>query len=135
VRAAQYSNIAASEYFSSQDNNLVILQIEGIDAVERHLDAIFDVEGYALLFIGPYDLSQSVGLPGQVQHPTVIEAMQRIVQKAKAKNRLIGTFCADMDAAAVWKKAGVQLISYSVDMGIYPSACKALRSEFDALCS
>jgi 4-hydroxy-2-oxoheptanedioate aldolase len=129
VRAAQFSNVPAPDYFASQDDNLVILQVEGIDAIDNHLDAILDVEGYDLLFIGPFDLSQSVGCPGEVLHPEVINKMEYIVDQAKAKNRKIGTFCANMEAARIWKNAGVQLISYSVDMGIYLDACKSLKAE------
>ncbi|NQU43337.1 aldolase [bacterium] len=129
VRAAGYSATDRFEYFKSADDNLVILQLEGREAIEN-LDAILEVEGADILFIGPYDLSQSLGVPGQVTHPKVVGEMQKIVERAKAKQRVIGTFTDTPETAKMWKDAGVQYVSYSVDVGIFLEACRGIISGF-----
>lgn len=63
VRAAGYSSKDRYTYFREADETLVILQLEGKEALEN-MDEIIEVEGIDVIFIGPYDLSQSLGVPG-----------------------------------------------------------------------
>ena len=63
VSAADYSAKDRNEYFKSSKDLLVILQLEGVQAISN-LDEILEVEGIDIIFIGPYDLSQSLGVPG-----------------------------------------------------------------------
>jgi len=69
-------------------------------------------------FHGPYDLSQSLGIPGEVNHPLVIEKMQEVVSKCKEKNVAVGTFADDIKTAKSWISLGVQYMAFSVDVGI-----------------
>lgn len=123
VRGADYSNMNKNEFFESSRNLLVILQLEGVEAVEN-IDEILEVDGVDIIFVGPYDLSQSLGIPGEVDNPIVIEKMNVIVEKAKAKNKIVGTFVDDMRMLNVWRSVGVQYLSYNVDVGIFMDACK-----------
>jgi 4-hydroxy-2-oxoheptanedioate aldolase len=125
VRAANYSSMPRDEYFKTANETLVIIQLEGIKAI-NDLDRILQVKGIDIIFIGPYDLSQSLKLPGQVNHPAVVSTMENIVKQAKEAGILVGTFTDTPEAAALWKKAGVQYLSYSVDVGIFTDACKQL---------
>jgi 4-hydroxy-2-oxoheptanedioate aldolase len=77
VRAARYSSKDQQQYFQDANECLVILQLEGKEAL-ANLDSIMLVEGVDILFVGPYDLSQSLGVPGQVQHPTVEKQIREI---------------------------------------------------------
>ena len=129
VRAADYSAMDRNDYFESSGDVLVILQLEGIDAI-RSLDEILEVEGVDILFIGPYDLSQSLGLPGQINNPVVAEEMKKIVDKARRKNKVIGTFVDTLEDLKMWRALGLQYLSYSVDIGIFMEATKALNQEF-----
>ena len=128
VRAANYSSLDRYEYFRDADLTLAILQLEGLEAV-RNIDEILKVDGIDILFIGPYDLSQSLGIPGQTQHPSVIDKMLQIVKKAKAAGMCIGTFVDTPDNAKFWKSKGVQYLSYSVDVGIFLESCKNIINE------
>ncbi|HBA94186.1 MAG TPA: aldolase [Ruminococcaceae bacterium] len=130
VRAADYSNMDRYEYFNSSKDILIILQLEGIDAI-RNLDEILEVEGVDILFIGPYDLSQSLGIPGQVNNPKVVNAMKDIVKKAKEKGKVVGTFVDTYEDLIMWRNIGIQYLSYSVDVGVFIDACKSLKKSFE----
>ena len=132
VRASAYSKQEAAEYFQAANRDtLVILQMEGVKALEN-IDSILEVKGTDIVFIGPYDLSQSLGVPGQVEHPLVEEKMRIIVEKAREKGIVIGTFVDNVKQAQKWMDAGVQYISYSVDVGIFYQACRQIRNQLEA---
>ena len=130
VRAANYSSLPREEYFRKANEILIIIQLEGKEAI-LDIDNILKVEGIDIIFIGPYDLSQSMGVPGQVSHPMVIEAMNDIVKRARSLGIVVGTFTDTPQSAEMWKKAGVQYISYSVDVGIFTNACSQLVKELN----
>lgn len=131
VRAANYSSLSREEYFKKANEVLIIIQIEGKEAI-HDIDNILKVEGIDIIFIGPYDLSQSLGVPGQINHPLVVEAMNKIVKKARSLGIVVGAFTDTLQLAEMWKKAGVQYISYSVDVGIFTTICRQLVKELKA---
>lgn len=125
VRAANYSQMDRQAYFKASKETLLILQLEGKEAI-ANLDEILEVEGVDVLFIGPYDLSQSLGVPGEVESKTVVDAMKLVIERAKRKGKVIGTFVDSMKMLRLWRDAGVQYLSYSVDVGIFSEACSDL---------
>lgn len=125
VRAARYSALPGKDYFKLANQTLVIIQLEGAEAI-RNLDAILAVRGVDIVFIGPYDLSQSLGVPGETSHPKVVAAMRDIVKRAAARKVVTGTFTDSPETMRMWMQAGVKYISYSTDVGIFQEACKAL---------
>lgn len=118
VRAANYSAMDRKEFFENSKDLLVILQIEGLKGIEN-LDSILDVPGIDVIFIGPYDLSASLGVPGEIKHPRVLHEMMKIIEKAKERRIAIGTFTDDFEMVEKWKKLGVQYISYYTDAGLF----------------
>jgi 4-hydroxy-2-oxoheptanedioate aldolase len=127
VRAAEYSAKDRFEYFADANKSVIILQIEGRDGIEN-IDGILSVGGIDVVFIGPYDLSQSLGLPGQTDHPLVEEKMLEIVKKCEEKNITVGTFADTPANAEKWRRNGVRYISYSVDVGIfYDAVCGLVK--------
>lgn len=125
VRAAGYASIDRQQYFREANDALVILQLEGKTAIDN-LDEIITVPGIDIIFIGPYDLSQSLGVSGQVDHPLVVAEMEKICAKCKQQGIVVGTFTDTLAAVERWKQAGVQYLSYSVDIGLYYDACAQL---------
>ena len=84
VRSAGFGAVPGSEYFSRAQDTVVILQAEGQKAIDN-LDEILDVPGIDVVFVGPYDLSSSLGHVGEIDHPEVIAAIKQIIAKAAAK--------------------------------------------------
>ena len=123
VRAADYSKVIRNPEFKksyfdkANSENLIIAHIEGLDGV-NNIDEIMEVSSIDVLFIGPYDLSQSLGIPGQVNDKRVEDKMQEIIDKAQTKNKIVGTYVDDVQTAEKWIKKGVKFIAYSVDVNI-----------------
>ncbi len=128
VRAAGYSSIPSSIYFREANNALIIVQIEGKVALDN-IDEIFSEKGVDIYFIGPYDLSQALGVPGEINHPQVIKVIKGLIIKAKEKGCTIGLFTDTIESAKEWKELGVGYLSYSVDAGIYYSACRNILDQ------
>jgi len=122
VRAAHFSAMNRAEYFAAANEALVILQLEG-----THLAAYEEIAGLPgvdILFIGPYDLSQKLGLPGEIEHPRVQEEIRKIIGIARAKGKTVGVFADTVEQAARWVALGCQYIAYSVDTGLFYKACR-----------
>ncbi|WP_372932963.1 HpcH/HpaI aldolase family protein, partial [Mariniphaga sediminis] len=131
VRAAEYSKKNKNDYFEdSNKNTLIIIQIEGKKGLEN-IDSILQVEGIDIVFIGPYDLSQSMGVPGQTNHPKVLEAMKMITEKASHYNKIVGTFIETPSDLKIWKDLGLLYLSYKVDVGIFYDACYNIYNELN----
>ena len=96
------------KYFKSANNEtMIIAHIEGVEGV-NNLDEILSVPGIGVIFIGPYDLSQSLGIPGEVSNPLVTEKMKEVVLKCKENKVSVGTFADDVKTAKFWVSLGVQ---------------------------
>jgi 4-hydroxy-2-oxoheptanedioate aldolase len=118
VRAANYSSMDKFKYFESANKEtMIIAHIEGVEGI-NNLDEILSVSGIDVIFIGPYDLSQSLGIPGQVNNSLVVEKMKEVVLKCKQNKVAVGTFADDVETAKSWVSLGVQYMSFSVDVGI-----------------
>jgi len=129
VRAAGYSSADRYKYFEMANREtMVIGHIEGVEGVEN-LEEILEVKGFDVAFIGPYDLSQSLGVTGRVDHPLVVEKMEEVAARSRKRGVAVGTFVDEVKAAKRWIQAGVQYISYSVDVGIFYEACRGIVSQ------
>jgi 4-hydroxy-2-oxoheptanedioate aldolase len=114
VRAANYSSVPSDEYIpKANKETVVIIHVEGVEGI-KNLREILKVPGIDVIFLGPYDLSQSCGFPGKVNHPLVVEKMEEAVGIAKEAGVKIGTFIGTCEDAKRWEKVGVQYISFSV---------------------
>jgi len=118
VRAARYSAADKAAYFAkANQETAVIIQVEGKVGLDN-LAEIITVPGIDVLFIGPYDLSASLGIPGQVEHPLIMAAMNKTMDLAQKAGVAIGFFVDDARSAVKWKKAGVQYLSFAADVGL-----------------
>jgi len=89
VRASSYG--MAPDYVATcADNLLIAIQIESANAVEN-IDDIVAVEGVDLIFIGPFDLSATVGQMGNLKHPEVAKLIEHAETRIKAAGRPMGT--------------------------------------------
>lgn len=128
VRAAGFGGIEKSAYFEAANEALLVLQVEGVEGVEN-IDAILAVPGFDVLFVGPYDLSQSIGRPGEVESPEVLSLIERIAAATADAGKHLGIFCDTLDALARYRGLYVPYLSYSVDVSLFREAVACLVSE------
>lgn len=124
VRAGGY--VGHEDYTEQQNEDaLVVIHIEGQEGVDN-LDGILDVDGIDVVFIGPYDLSQSLGMPGEVRSEEVEETMADIVERTRDAGRIVGTYADDPEMAERWIDVGVQFVALSVDVSMFHHAAADL---------
>lgn len=119
--------IAFNEYREWLKTEAVcIVQIEHIDAV-KHCEEIFSLDTVDGYFLGPYDLSASMGLIGQLDHPDVLDAMDRVQTIAKKMNKSGGMHVVEPNEAQLERviKKGFNFIAYSIDTRIIDVACRS----------
>ena len=90
-----------------KDEVVVIAQIEHIDAV-NNIEEILSVPGIDGTYIGPYDLSMSLGIPGQLNHPDVIKAKNKVLEATLKKGLVAGIHCVHSDTAYTDSKLAIQ---------------------------
>ena len=100
----------APEYVQPlNDRILTMIQFEHIDALAA-LDEVLAVPGLDVLFVGPNDLAQSMGYPGQPGHPEVTKVADQVVQRAADVGIPLGTTAANPEAAKAVAERGFQMI-------------------------
>lgn len=92
---------------------LVIAQIEGKTGVESSGD-ISAVPGLSGVFLGPYDLSQAIGVPGEIDHPLITQAAGRIAANATG-DCLLGTYVHDPGQSRKWAERGFRFQCVTFD--------------------
>ena len=125
TRAGFYT--AAGTQITDQLNkeSLVIVHIEGKRGIDN-IEAIVSVPHIDVIFLGPYDLSQSLGIPGQVRDSRVLDLMKTAVNTIRKAGKAAGTFADNPEIAKQWIDAGVQYIGLGVDVAIFLRACETL---------
>ena len=125
-----YLNPDPVTYFhESNANTTIIAQIESTVGL-ANVDAIAATEGIDILWPGHFDLSQSMGIPAQFQHPDFLAALEQVVAAARKHGKLAGIQPSTLEQATQWVNMGFNVISWKADSGLYGGA---LRSEVDSL--
>jgi len=117
LNRAQKYGTKFEEYKKWVDEELVIIaQIEHIDAVEN-IDDILQVEGIDGTIIGPYDLSGSMGYPGEFDRENVKVAVQKVLDRCKEHNMPSGFHVVDTDPKNIQLKIdqGCTFLAYGID--------------------
>lgn len=132
VRSASYRAYATADYLANaNDDTLVVVHVEGERGV-ANLESIVQVEGLDVVFIGPYDLSQSLGIPGQVKDARVRHAMLEACRIAKHHQKWVGTFSDDVETALAYRDVGVSYLTISIDAHIFLTSARSIISKVKA---
>lgn len=124
-RANDYGMRLADECAKANAEILVAVQIEHIEAVDN-IDEILSVEGIDAVFIGPYDLSASMAITGQFEHPDYIEARERILAACNRHKIIPGLHVVTPEPQQVIDRhaEGYRFIAYSLDITMLTTACQ-----------
>ena len=110
----------------ANEQTFACVQIEHIEAIQN-LDEILAVPGLNAAFLGPYDLSASMGLPGEFEHPRYQEACQTFLAGCQRQGVLPGIHVVPPDPNAVIERQqeGYRMIAYSLDITLLTSSLES----------
>jgi 2-keto-3-deoxy-L-rhamnonate aldolase RhmA len=114
---------AASFLRFSNTNTTVICQIESVDGLEN-IDAIADTPGVDVLWVGHFDLTQSMGIPGQMEHPQFLDALKKVIDTARQKGLSASIQPDCIEDAQKWTAMGFNVMSYGCDHTVYRDALR-----------
>lgn len=128
VSRAHGYGMAFQEYINTVNDELVIvIQAEHVEAVQN-IESIAAVPGIDAVLIGPFDLSGSLGVLGQIDHPRVLEAIETIRRGCDAAGVPLGIFASDASMAREYLEQGFSLIAVGMDaFFLWQSAQAALE--------
>ncbi len=106
---------------AANQTTAVIAQIEHIDGV-RNIQNILDTPGIDSVFIGPYDLSASLGKPGRTQEEDVRETIEAVRRACASRQIPAGIFAPDIPSSEKAIQNGYSLICTGIDIGLYTAA-------------
>jgi 2-dehydro-3-deoxyglucarate aldolase/4-hydroxy-2-oxoheptanedioate aldolase len=119
---------AGAEFFTKVNEDIpVIIQVETVKAFEN-LEAIASVPGIDVLWVGHYDLTVSMGIPAQFDHPRLMQAMNDVVATCKRHGRAPGFLPPTPENAAHWISKGFRMISLGTDIAVFLDGMHKFRS-------
>ena len=125
-RSAKYGFMNAAEYAKvSNENTMVACYCETLESI-KNLDEILTLPELDIVFIGPYDISQALGVLGEVNHPKVLAAIDEIISKTKKAGKAAGIIAANAEAAKKLIAKGAQYICLSSDFAMVAESGKQL---------
>jgi 2-keto-3-deoxy-L-rhamnonate aldolase RhmA len=108
-------------------NMTIICMIESPSGVQN-VEAIAGTAGVDVLWVGHYDLTQAMGIPGEFDHPRFLDALHRVVAAASAAGKVAGINPGTVEQAREWMRLGFNAISWSNDSSVYRAGLTAAIS-------
>jgi 2-keto-3-deoxy-L-rhamnonate aldolase RhmA len=128
---AEVEPVAAMK--ASNQETIVMVQIETAEALDN-VEEIAAVPGVDILWVGHFDLTTSMGIPTQFDHPDYLAALERIVAAGAAHGKPVGFLTSGADDARSLVDRGFRVLAYGSDLGIYRQALRTgLASIADAI--
>ncbi len=128
VRAGGYTS---NKGYALRENKRTLsgIIIEGLEGI-RNIDSIIDDPRLDLVYIGAYDISAALGVPGEVDNPKVMKALKECVKKIRARKKAAGALFHSDSELKFFKSIGVQFLCYRVDSDVLFSAFNAMANNF-----
>ena len=131
TRGAGLGSVGHGEVGRIDERILGIVQIESIGAL-READEIAAIDGVDVLFVGPADLTHSLGVPGQFEHPTYVAALKTVVDACRAHGKAAGILVYDLGVVPDLVELGYRFVGIGADGALVAggarSALAAVRS-------
>ncbi|MPM33758.1 5-keto-4-deoxy-D-glucarate aldolase [bioreactor metagenome] len=128
TRASDYGFTPLSYYFPlANERTLVGVQCEDIACLPE-LEEIAATDGVDMVFVGPYDLSSSMGALGQVSYQDIKDVVDRVIDVTRRHGKLSGIFTKDPAEAKQYAKMGIDFIVVGTDIQSFAGACREVIS-------
>lgn len=126
-------DISGAEFIETANKETVVIaHIETRRGVEN-IDEIVSVPEVDAVFIGMYDLSISIGQPGNMQHPDVAAAVKRVFASASRQNKVLGMFVPEMDLVRIWLDSGVTFFETQSEVDLIAQGARNLVATFRSI--
>jgi 2-keto-3-deoxy-L-rhamnonate aldolase RhmA len=130
-RASRFGTVP--NYFKQANANVcAVLQMETVESITR-LEEIAAVPGLGALFVGPGDLSGSMGHAGNLTHPEVMAQMTSAAQRANRLGIPIGTVGGTPEVVAQYRAMGYDFVAVASDLGLLMRAAQAAAQALRAI--
>lgn len=104
-------------------NTLIGINVEGEDAI-KNIDKILELENLDIVFIGLFDLSKSMGIPGEVENSKVLKYLEQLTKKILDSGKFPGTIATSVETKKMFIEMGLKYLLYLVD-------CEVLKSGYE----
>ena len=129
----RYGTLPPSEYMARANaDTFIAIQIEHADAVED-VERIAALKGVDVLFIGPADLSQSMGIPGEWEHPRLWQAFERVARAARDHHIHWAILPLNPAYAKRCVDLGCRMLSLGLDVWAFQRGLRAFQSEYEGV--
>lgn len=129
-KSADYGLSCVSNFTEhSNEQTLIITHCENKTCLEN-LEDICKIPEIDVIFFGPYDMSQSLGVTGQVTHELVENAAKKVLEITKKYNKAAGIFAGNGEVAKKRAAEGFKFIAIGMDITLYSSKCKEEVNKF-----
>ncbi len=112
-------------------NILTVVQFETVLAIERRED-LLSIPGIDVMMVGPADLSVSLGVPGEFEHPLLVEAVMKLIESCRKHGVAPGIQCRTVDMSRKWVERGMQFVGAGADHGLLLEGAKKSMAELTA---
>ena len=121
-KSTRYPGMNIPDYLEWANRELLrTVQLETIRGV-RNADSILSVEGIDAVMIGPFDLSQSLGCPGETDNPEVASACEEVIAACRRNGVSSGIHVQSVEKASSWISRGMRFITCKTDAGLFNEA-------------
>jgi 2-dehydro-3-deoxyglucarate aldolase/4-hydroxy-2-oxoheptanedioate aldolase len=124
ARGAGYGAAPSGELGLLDDAVTVVVQIENESAL-RDAAAIAAIDGVDVLFVGPNDLSHTLGIPGEFAHPRYLDALVQVVAATRAAGKVAGIMLRSPDEVPALRELGYAFFALQTDTGLLAGAARA----------
>jgi 4-hydroxy-2-oxoheptanedioate aldolase len=128
VRATDFGASFGEYYQGYKDNQLGVIQIETLESL-NHLDEIARLEGVDVLFVGPADLSLSLGVFQQWDHPRYLETLEKVRDAAARAGKSTGTLLRSPDEYEKYYSLGYRMLGCGADTVFLLRGARSMAEE------
>ena len=132
TRATKYGSDFQSYYERYSNEILGLIQIETLEVLD-HLDEVAAIDGVDVLFIGPADLSLSMGIFGQLDHPRFIDAVKATVKAAQKAGKATGILLFNPDDFKFYQELGITFIACGADATFVSDGAREMAKKLDSI--
>lgn len=133
TRAGNYSLEHARELTDrANENVLSAIHVEGREAIDN-IEEILEFKALDIIFVGLFDISKSLGMPGDIENPKVVDILKKLTGKISDAGKYPGTIANSTEQLKQFIDYGLKYITYSVDCEIISSSYRKINAEFRSL--